>query len=122
MSKHMRHPGEEALLRYADGELPGRETRAVRAHLEACWQCRAELGEIQAVVGECVRYRANVLQAHLPPPPAPWADPYRKFAEIDARGLTLRERAARVIEFPVRTRETVDAGGGGPRPGRVSIP
>ena len=95
MSKHMRHPGEEALLRYADGELPGRETRAVRAHLEACWQCRAELEEIQAVVGECVRYRANVLQSHLPPPPEPWADPYRKFAEIDAR-------AARVIAFPFR--------------------
>lgn len=102
MSEPMRHPGEETLLSYADGELPGRAARQVRGHLEACWQCRAELEEIQAVVGECVRYRADVLQAHLPPPPAPWADPYPKFAEIDARRLTLGERAARVIAFPAR--------------------
>lgn len=102
MSRHLRHPGEEALLRYADGELPGRAARHVREHLKACWQCRAELEEIQAVVAECVRYRGNVLQAHLPPPPEPWADLYTKFAEIDARPLTWREQAARVIRFPAR--------------------
>ncbi len=102
MSRAMRHPGEESLLRYADGELSRRAAREVRGHLEACWQCRAELEQIQATVAECVRYHTEVLGTHLPPPPAPWADIHEKFARIDAQPLTWRERAARVIDFPAR--------------------
>ncbi len=80
----MRHVESEQLLRYADGELPAREAREVRAHLEACWQCRTELEHLQETVGECVRYRA-LLAEHLPPPPAPWMNIYRRFEQMDAR-------------------------------------
>ena len=80
----MPHPGEEQLLRYSDGELPVRVSSQVRSHLEACWQCRTNLEEVEQTVGACVRYRASVLQRHLPAPPAPWTDIYRSFAEIDA--------------------------------------
>src|SRR6266849_3182926 len=80
----MSHPDEEQLLRYADGESPARPARRIRSHLEACWECRSALEEQQNAVGECVRYRKNVLQRHLPPPPAPWMDIYRGFTEIDA--------------------------------------
>ena len=80
----MPHPSEEQLLRYSDGELPGRNTSQVHSHLKACWQCRTNLEEIDETIGASVRYRTNVLQRHLPAPPAPWVDIYRSFAEIDA--------------------------------------
>ena len=44
----MRHPEEGQLLRYLDGELPGRKARQMRKHLEA-WiasRCPAHLGPI----------------------------------------------------------------------------
>jgi hypothetical protein len=83
MNSH-RHPEDDQLLRYADGELPARQARKVKSHLESCWQCRTELEEIQKTVGECVRYRKNVLAEHLPPPPAAWAELSYKFDEVDA--------------------------------------
>lgn len=80
----VRHPDGEQLLRYADGELRAAKAREIRLHLEACWECRTELEELQSLVGECVRYRKNVLQAYLPSPTAPWGDIYQGFARIDA--------------------------------------
>ena len=78
------HPDSEALLRYADGESPAGGAAAIRSHLEACWQCRAQMDEIQKTVGACVRYRKEVLEVCLPAPPKPWTDIYRQFEEIDA--------------------------------------
>src|SRR5436190_17582840 len=98
------HPEEEQLLRYADGESTTCAAGEIRSHLEACWECRAQLEELQKTVGECVRYRKTVLQAHLPPPPAPWADIYRGFADIDAAldQVGFWERAARLLRAPMR--------------------
>src|SRR5271169_1489780 len=77
------HPDEGLLLRYIDGELPGRKSRQVRRHLEACWQCRGSVEELESTVADCVRYRKQI-PAYLPPPPQPWADLSRQFAGIDA--------------------------------------
>ncbi len=82
----MNHPQEDELLRYSDGELPARRSREIRLHLEACWQCRAGLEELQKVISDCVRYRKDLLQIYLPSPPARWGDIYQGFAEIDASG------------------------------------
>jgi hypothetical protein len=82
------HPEDGLLLRYIDGELPARKVRQVTHHLEACWQCRSEVEGLQGTVASCVRYRKQVLETHLPPPPNPWPDLYREFARIDA---SLRE-------------------------------
>ena len=56
----VRHPEDGLLLRYLDGELPGRKARQVRTHLEACWQCRAQVRRtarhdrrLRAVSQEC---------------------------------------------------------------------
>lgn len=100
----MRHPEDEQLLRYADGELPARKASEIRSHLEACWQCRTELEELHKMVGECVRYRKNVLQTHLPLPPAPWGDLYRRFQEIDASldRPSLLGRTLGTLQFPMR--------------------
>jgi len=95
----LRHPEEGLLLRYLDGELPGGKVRQIRGHLEACWQCRAQLEEIQAVVGECVRYRNNVLAPCLPPPPEPWRS--LSFGLVDAELATesFFTRFARFLSF-----------------------
>lgn len=100
-----RHPDDGQLLRYADGELPARKTRQVRRHLEACWECRAALEELEAAVSECVRYRKKVVAAHLPPPPAPWQDLSRGFERIDAeqeRGAFGARLLRAVFPAPVR--------------------
>jgi anti-sigma factor RsiW len=78
------HSEQALLLRYIDGELPGRKSRAVQRHLEACWECRAEVEELQKTVAECVRYRKQFLTAALPAPPQEWRDIYREFDRIDA--------------------------------------
>ena len=100
----LRHLDEGQLLRYLDGELPRRKARQVKQHLEACWQCRAELDELQSAVAECVKYRRQVLGA-LPAPPEPWQDLSREFDRIDA-SLAARSIAARLagllIAAPVR--------------------
>jgi anti-sigma factor RsiW len=78
------HPEQALLLRYIDGELPGRKSRSVQRHLEACWECRTALDELQETVAECVRYRKQVLAEALPAPPQEWPDIYREFDRIDA--------------------------------------
>src|SRR6476660_6170425 len=96
------HPEESLLLLYLDRELRSRQSRQVKKHLEACWQCRTELEALQNAVADCVRYRKNVLGPHLPPPPAPWADLYRGFAEIDAAaaGESWMARWSRAFRIP----------------------
>jgi hypothetical protein len=79
------HPDDGVLLRYLDGELRGRETRRVRAHLEACWQCRSEREALEATVGDCVEYRRKAMAAGLPEPPRPWIDLYAAMNRQDAR-------------------------------------
>ena len=88
----MRHPDDGILLRYLDGELPARKAGQVRTHLEACWQCRAQAAELQETIGDCVRYRKNVLTPNLPAPPESWRnlDFERVEAELAAQSFLLR--------------------------------
>jgi hypothetical protein len=88
----LRHPEDGLLLRYLDGEIAGRKGRNVRTHLETCWQCRAQVEELEGAIGECVRYRKNVLAPGLPPPPGPWRnlDFDRMDAEVTAQSPVVR--------------------------------
>lgn len=83
MSSLLTHPEDGLLLRYLDGELPGRKSRQVRGHLEACWQCRASVEDLEGTISACVQYRNEALQGHLPMPPVPWADLSAGFARVD---------------------------------------
>lgn len=84
-SLETQHPESGQLLRYLDGELPAYKARRIRRHAEACWECRSELRELEATMGDCVRYRKSVIQEHTPPPPQPWPDITRQFARVDAQ-------------------------------------
>jgi len=96
----MRHPEEGHLLRYLDGELPGRKERQIRKHLEACRHCRAELEELQSTIGDCARYRKNVLGSAAAA--RTLADLSRDFDRIDASldGESLAARLARAMFLP----------------------
>src|SRR5688572_16303908 len=82
MSNLQTHPEDGVLLRYFDGELPSGKARQTARHLEACWQCRTQIDELQRTVADCVHYRNNVLQSHLTAP-NPWVDLADGFARID---------------------------------------
>jgi hypothetical protein len=81
-SLELRHPDVNGLLEYLDGEAPKRQMRMIQTHLEACWQCRAELQGLQSVMNECVRYRKQVLVPCLPGPPQAWGA--LDFGSVDA--------------------------------------
>ena len=68
------HPGEDKLLRFADGELDSAEAKQVREHLSACWECRTEIEELEQTIAACVEYRKSVLELLMPEPPRPWFD------------------------------------------------
>ena len=82
-SREQGHLDDGILLRYADGELPAAEAKRVRKHLSACWRCSTELSEIQRTIQRYVRYQETVRREHLPEPPSPWFDIYRKFDQLD---------------------------------------
>jgi len=100
MSSWQNHPGEVALVRLLDGELPAAEAREIQRHVEGCAACRGELAGLQATVADCHLYREEVLEPLLPPPPAPWADLHSGFARID-RELTEAGERARWWRAPV---------------------
>jgi len=77
------HPQDEDLMKLLDGELPGRQTKLLQSHMDACWTCRTRLEEFESSIEEYVRYRANGLKLTLPPPPRPWQDLRPKFEELD---------------------------------------
>src|SRR5215831_9415074 len=85
-SLELRHLDEGVLLQYLDGEVPKRQVRKIQGHLEACWQCRAELEDLQATVNRCVRYRKQVLVPCLPGPPQAWGA--LDFGRVDAELAT----------------------------------
>jgi len=111
MSNLHTHPEEAVLLRYLDGELPARKSRQVRVHLDACWQCRTTVEELEGVVADCVHYRRDVLQAHMPLPPAPWTDLSAGFDRIDSELATesWTARLGRLLAGPPARRWALSA-------------
>jgi hypothetical protein len=91
------HADDGLLLRYLDGELSGRKSRQVRTHLEACWQCRAELEALQAMIGDCVRYRKTVLAQGLAPAPERWKPLDFEIVEAELAAESLVARLARLF-------------------------
>ncbi len=54
------HLSDQELLLCADGELSRRRASEVRAHLAACWDCRARMAEIEGTIVDFARaYRLD---------------------------------------------------------------
>jgi|SRR5580658_573353 hypothetical protein len=90
MEKEALHPSDQDLLRTVDGELPTRRAAQVRAHLAACWTCRARVAEIETTIADFVR----VNRQDTDPQPPPISGP---------RAL-LKARMAEAARIPHRSR------------------
>ena len=69
----MRHISDDDLVRSADGELSSQQAAEVDAHLEACWDCRARMEEVQGAITSFVRAYHADFDAQLPPIAGPRA-------------------------------------------------
>jgi len=69
----MPHIPDEDLVRSADGELSSRRAAEVEAHLEACWDCRARMEDIQSTITGFVRAHHAEFDAQLPSAAGPHA-------------------------------------------------
>jgi anti-sigma factor RsiW len=79
------HPGDQQLLMAADGELPSRRATRVRAHLAACWDCRARMAEIEDTIADFARIHRQIYDPKLPPIAAARAQLKARLAELAAR-------------------------------------
>ena len=86
MNQNCFHLSDEDLLLAADGELSKRRLVQVRAHLSACWTCRARMAEIESMIGHVVRLTRETLGPELPP--------------IDGARARLKAQLEELVESP----------------------
>ncbi len=61
------HLNEEELLLAIDGELPGSRAKQVEDHLEACWDCRVRMQNLETTIGNLVEARHAEFDAQVQP-------------------------------------------------------
>ena len=66
------HLSDEDLLQSADGELSPKDALRVRAHVAACWSCRARLGVLESAIADFIHVH-NQADSQLPPAAGPRA-------------------------------------------------
>lgn len=76
------HLSDQDLLLVADGEAPERRAAEVRAHLEACWKCRARMTQIEKTIVDFVQAHARGAEHELPPSAGPRALLSARMAEL----------------------------------------
>jgi hypothetical protein len=79
------HPTDEELLLLVDGELSTRRASRVRAHLTACWDCRARMSEIEQTITDFVRTQRQSIDPMLPPAAESRAQLRCQMAELASR-------------------------------------
>lgn len=110
----MNTPQEHRRLRellgvYALGALPGQEAAGLRAHLDGCAACRAELAEI-APLAEALRDVDPDALSELPAPPADLGQRIReRVAEEGALARARTRRDQRTDRARLRTRRLLTA-------------
>ncbi len=66
MERKDSHPTREELLLAADGELSRRQAGQIERHLNACWECRSRMREIEEAIEDYVRVYRRTLDPMLP--------------------------------------------------------
>jgi anti-sigma factor RsiW len=79
------HPRDEELLMAADGELSGRRSTRVRAHLASCWDCRVRMAEIEDTIADFARGYRQHFGPELPPIDGARAQLKTRLAELAAK-------------------------------------
>ncbi len=78
------HLSDEELLLASDGELTPRRATELRAHLAACWNCRARMVEVEETITGFIRAQRHALDPQLPPGAGPRALLRAQLAELRA--------------------------------------
>ena len=78
------HLSDQEMLLAADGELSTRRAAQVRAHLAACWGCRARMAEIEGTIADFARAHRQALDPQLPPISGPRALLRARLAELSS--------------------------------------
>ena len=73
MKKEDAHLSDQQLLLSLEGELSAREEKLVRAHLDACWACRARCKELDETIAGVIRAYQSEFEGKLPPIAGPRA-------------------------------------------------
>ncbi len=103
------HLSDQELLHAADGELSARRAGQVRAHLAACWDCRARMAEIEGTIADFARAHRQTLDPQLPPIRAPRALLRAQLAELATRPKISSWR--RLLQFNSPMRAAAFVGG-----------
>ena len=101
------HLSDQQLLLSVEGELSSREDKQVRAHLDACWKCRARCKELDDTIAEFVRAYQSELDGKLPPIAGPRALLKAQLAQLSAGD---RRRQSSVFNLRRRFAWAVAAG------------
>ncbi len=86
-SQDGRHPANDDLLCFIDGELAPRASENVRLHLEACWYCRNRAEKFQTTISSFIDYRSQILQP-LNNAPNNWSGFDSKLDKISSENIT----------------------------------
>jgi anti-sigma factor RsiW len=78
------HLSDQQLLLDVDGELPARDEKRVRAHLESCWKCRTRRQDLERAIADFVRIQQCEPDPLLPPAAGPRALLKARLAELSA--------------------------------------
>jgi hypothetical protein len=96
------HISDQELVLAADGELQPRRTARVRAHLAACWHCRARMTELEGTIEDFARAYRQTLDPKLPPIDAPRARLRAQLAELAAKSRVSSWRRLLRLHSPAR--------------------
>ena len=78
------HLSDEQLLLELEGEVSGRLAKQIRAHVGACWTCRARRQELERAIADFVRINEPEFHAKLPPVDGPRALLKAQIAQISS--------------------------------------
>lgn len=76
------HASDQLLLMDLEGELSPRAAASIRAHLEACWRCRARRLELEQSIAQFIDAYQQQFDGQLPPAAGPRALLKAELAQI----------------------------------------
>jgi hypothetical protein len=79
------HLSDSQLLLDLDGEMAARASKKLRAHLAACWKCRARRQELEQTIADFVRVQEREGAGPLPPAAGPRALLKARLAQMPSR-------------------------------------
>lgn len=95
------HPSDQQLLLLADGELSARQADQIRAHLQACWNCRSRMADLEGTIADFMQFYRQTLDVQVPPIDGPRAQLKARLAKL-AQSAQQNQRPSLLSALTVR--------------------